>query len=69
MNTRNLGFGGDTSRLLEVEEQRLGVGVDSVGQRSEGVRGWIVEETPFLKEKGDILLATSLVIVSYTVHS
>jgi hypothetical protein len=44
-------------------------GVDGVGQRLEGVLLGIVEESPLLKEEGDILLASSLKYALATLSS
>lgn len=65
LNTGFLGNGLDSSRLLELFNERFWFRIDGVFERGEGVFRSIVEEPTFLEEKGDILLATNLSCISY----
>jgi hypothetical protein len=60
MGAVEFGLGGNTSRFLEVIEKRLGLSIDRVCERFEGVVRGIVEESTFLEEEGNIGFASSL---------
>ena len=61
--------GSDAPRFLEDLKCGLWDGVDGIGKRLEGVLLGIVEESPLLKEEGDILLASSLQCALATLSS
>jgi hypothetical protein len=53
---------------LEIFEERFRFGINGIGQRLERVLFGIVEESAFLEEKRNILLAPSLISVSTLLH-